>query len=79
MQKCIGDYDIFQQKEILTIEKSTLEKIRKYFYKLQDFFGNSKDYDNEEGNWELLLMTIKIKDLINLSEREAEWIVINVM
>ena len=78
LQKCIGDYDLFQKKECILVEKSTITKIKKYYYKLQDFFVNN-EYESDEAAWELLLMTIKIKDIVGLLEREAEWVVVTLM
>ena len=49
------------------------------YYKIQDSFGVFKDNNEKNIQWELLLLIVKIKDLINLDEREAEWLVIAIL
>ena len=79
LSRCIGDYHLFSKKEFMQVAASTLSKINVMYYKIEDSFGTHKEGPDRNKQWELLQLVIRIKELINLEEREAEWLVIAIM
>ena len=63
----------------MQVAASTLSKINVMYYKIEDSFGTHKEGPDRNKQWELLQLVIRIKELINLEEREAEWLVIAIM